>query len=76
MIGVWVRQGVLLEVGKVPELLDLVVAEVDALEEVEGGAHVFDRDQLVAPEVQLTLVEGVGELGGALDQICCYFHLL
>ena len=59
------------EVGKSPQL---VVGEVDALVEVEGGAQVLNLFQLVAPEVQLSLIQRVRELRGLLDQLSCNFH--
>ena len=40
----------------------------------QSSAHVFDGGDAVASEVELSFIEGVGELWGALYELCCYFH--
>ena len=48
---------------------DLVVAEVNSVELVEGGAKALDDRDLVSAEVQLPVPHGVDVLPSALDQI-------
>lgn len=66
--------GEFVEEGEVIEFPDFVVAEVDALKEVESGAHVFDEWEFVASEIELSFVEGVGELMWVLDEFSSDFH--
>ncbi len=42
----------------------------------ECGSHILNGCELVAPEVELPFVEGVGELGGLLDEFSCNLHFL
>lgn len=67
--------GEFIEEGEVIKFSDFVVAEIDAFEEVEGGSHVFDEREFVTAEIELTLVEGVGELMGVLDEFGSDFHV-
>ena len=64
----------LVQKREVVQLPDLVIAEVDAFEEVQRGTHVFNLGQLVPPEVELSLIKRVGELVRVLDQLCGDFH--
>jgi hypothetical protein len=57
------------------QLFYLVVGKVDAVEEVEGGAHVLNGGEALAPKVELPLLERVGELVAALDQLRSDFHI-
>ena len=56
------ESGEFVEEGEVIKFADLIVTEINALKEVESGTHVFNLGQFVSSEIELSFIEGVGEL--------------
>ena len=42
--------------------------------EYQGGSHVFNVGELIAPEIKLSFVEWVGKLWRLLDEFGCDSH--
>jgi hypothetical protein len=68
--------GEFVEEREIVEFSDLIIAEVNAFEEIESGTHVLDLGQFVPSEIELSLIEGISELMGMLDKLCRDFHCL